>query len=113
VGEGELGGRDGVARGRVHHDDAALGGGFDVDVVDAHAGAADADEALGGGEDFAGDLGLGADQDGVHVRDQAQDLLGGGAVGFDDLIPGLGFEEGDSGGRDLVGDEYLRHGDRV
>ena len=68
VGEGELGGRDGVARRGVHHDDATFGGGFDVDVVDAHAGTADADEAMGGGEDFAGDLRLGADQDGVHVR---------------------------------------------
>ena len=113
VGERQLGGGDGVARGGVHHDDAALGSGFDVDVVDAYAGAADADKAVGGGEDFAGDLGLGADQDGVDVRDQLQDLLRGGAVGLDDLIAGLGFEEGDSGGRDLVGDEYLRHSDRV
>ena len=69
VGESELGGRDGVTRRGVHHDDATFGGGFDVDVVDAHAGTADADETMGGGEDFAGDLGLGADQDGVHVRD--------------------------------------------
>jgi hypothetical protein len=68
---------------------------------------------MGGGEDFAGDLGFGADQDGVHVRDEEEDLLGGGTVGFDDLIARLGFEEGDSGGRDLVGDEYLRHGDSV
>jgi hypothetical protein len=68
---------------------------------------------MGGGEDFAGDLGLGADQDGVHVRDQGQDLFRGGAVGFDDLIARLGFEEGDSGGRDLVSDEYLGHGDSV
>jgi len=68
---------------------------------------------VGGGEDFAGDLGLGADQDGIHVGDQVQDLLRGGAIGFDDLIPGLGFEEGDSGGRDLIGDEYLGHGDGV
>ena len=68
--EGELGGRDSVARGGVHHDDATFGGGFDVDVVDTYAGTADADQALGGGEDFTGDLGLGADQDGVHVRDE-------------------------------------------
>jgi hypothetical protein len=33
--------RDGVAVRRVHHHDAARGGGFDVDVVDADAGAAD------------------------------------------------------------------------
>jgi len=34
-------------------------------------------------------------------------------VCFDDLIARLGLEEGDPGGRDLVGDEYLRHGDGV
>jgi len=52
-------------------------------------------------------------QDGVDVPDERQDLLRGGAVGFDDLITRLGLEEGDPGGRDLVGDEYLRHGDGV
>ena len=98
MGESQFGGCDGVARGGVHHDDAAFGGGIDVDVVDTYAGAADADEALGGGKDLAGDLGLGADQDGVHVHDKVQDLFRGGAVGFDDLIARLGFEEGDSGG---------------
>ena len=36
-----LGGGDVVAAGRVHHHDAALGRGRDVDVVDADAGAAD------------------------------------------------------------------------
>ncbi len=110
VGEGQLGGRDGVARRGVHHDHAALGGGIDVDVVDAHPGTADANEAGGGGEDFAGDLGLGTDQDGVHVGDEGEDLLRGRAIGFDDLVTRLGFEEGDPGGGNFVGDEYLRHG---
>jgi hypothetical protein len=68
---------------------------------------------MGGGEDFAGDLRLGAYQDGVHVRHEGQDLLGSGAIGFDNLVARLGFEEGNSGGRDFVGDEYLRHGDSV
>ena len=36
-----LGGGDGIAEGRVHDDDALGGGGLDVDVVDADAGAAD------------------------------------------------------------------------
>ena len=36
-----LGGGDGIAEGRVHDDDAARGGGRDVDIVDADAGAAD------------------------------------------------------------------------
>ena len=110
VGEGQLGGRDGVTRRGVHHDHAALSGGIHVDVVDADAGAADADQTGGGGEDFTGDLGLGADQDGVHVGDEGEDLLRGRAIGFDDLVTRLGFEEGDPGGGNFVGDEYLRHG---
>ena len=109
VRERQLSGRDGVARRGVHHDDAAFGGGIDVDVVDAHTGTADANEARGGGEDFAGDLGLRTDQDGVHVGDEGEDLLRGRAIGFDDLITRLGFEEGDPGGGNFVGDEYLRH----
>jgi hypothetical protein len=47
VGEGQLGRRDRVARGRVHHDDAALGGGLDIDVVHADAGPADDLEQAG------------------------------------------------------------------
>ncbi len=39
--DGELGDGDGVGAGRVHDDDAAAGGGFGIDVVDTHAGAAD------------------------------------------------------------------------
>ena len=45
-GEGVLGDRDGVAAGSVHHHDAALGGGVEIDVVHAHAGASD-DAQLG------------------------------------------------------------------
>ena len=40
VGKRELGGRHGVARGGVHDDHAAFGGGIDIDVVHADAGAA-------------------------------------------------------------------------
>ena len=48
-----LGGRDDVGRRRVAHDDAALGGGRDVDVVDAHAGAADDLQVRAGLDDLA------------------------------------------------------------
>ena len=40
-GDGMLGGGDRIAERRVHDDDAARGGGRDVDIVDADAGAAD------------------------------------------------------------------------
>ena len=39
--DGQLGHGHGVGSGGVHHHDAAAGGGIGVDVVDAHAGAAD------------------------------------------------------------------------
>jgi hypothetical protein len=58
VGEGELGRRDRVARRRVHDDDAALGGGVDVDVVDADPGAADDLEERGRRDHLGRDLGL-------------------------------------------------------
>ena len=47
-GDGVLGGRDGVAEGRVHHDHAALGRLGDVDVVDPDPGPADHLKVLGG-----------------------------------------------------------------
>ena len=56
----------------------------------------------------------------TEIEDDEVGRLGGDRLqrlgarsGFDDLIARLGFEEGDSGGRDFVGDEYLRHGDGV
>ena len=44
--EGVLGDGNSIAAGRIHHHDAALGGGVEIDVVDAHAGAPD-DAQLG------------------------------------------------------------------
>ena len=55
-GDRQLGGRDGVAAGRVHHDDALLGGGLDVDVVHADAGPRDRPEPGVAVEHVGGDL---------------------------------------------------------
>jgi len=85
LGKGQLGRRDGVARGRVHHDHATFGGSIDIDVVDAHAGPADDLEERRGGEHRSGDLGLGAHRDRVHVFDEFQNLLRRGAVGLNDF----------------------------
>ncbi len=65
--ERQLGDGDGVGAGRVHHHDAVVGGGGGVDVVDAHAGAAD-DAELGRVLEQRG-VGLdgGADDEGVGV----------------------------------------------
>ncbi len=45
--DGVLGGGDRIAERRVHHDHALGGGGRDIDIVDADAGAADHLEVLG------------------------------------------------------------------
>ena len=85
VGKGELGGRDRVATRGIHDDDAALGGGINIHVVHADAGAADDFQQRRGGENVAADLGLRADGDRVNIFDQLQHLRRSGAVGLDDF----------------------------
>src|SRR5208337_1557846 len=65
--EGVFGNRYGIAARRVHHHDAALGGGIEIDIVDAHPGAS-YDAQLGrlvhhGGVNESG----GAHQNGVGI----------------------------------------------
>src|SRR3546814_636189 len=50
--DGVLGGGDGVAVGRVHHDNSTSRGCRNVHVVDADAGAADDLQLVGGGDDL-------------------------------------------------------------
>ena len=69
-----LGGGDRVRLGRVGDDDPALGGGRDVDVVDAGAGAADHLHALGARDQLRGQLGRRADQDRVELADALLEL---------------------------------------
>src|SRR5947208_2459279 len=64
-GDGVLGGRDGVAAGRVHDDDAAARGGGDVDGVHADAGPDDGPQLAGVFEQVGGDPGGAADDDAV------------------------------------------------
>ena len=104
-----LGGGDRVAEGRVHHDDAARGGGGDVDVVDADAGAPDHLQAVGVAQDVGGDLGRRADGEAVVVADDRLQLVGleaGLDVDLDAARPK------DVGGlrAHAVGDENLGHG---
>lgn len=70
-----FGGGNGVAARGVHDDDAVFGGGFDIDVIDANASAADGFQVFGGFEDFGGDFGLAADDEGGNALE-----------GFDELI---------------------------
>ena len=75
--EGKFSGGDGVTRRGVHHDDATVGGSIDINIINTHAGTADTDELVGGGEDLARDLGFGANEDGMDVANQGQELLRG------------------------------------
>ena len=70
-----LGRRDDVRLGRVGDDDAALGGGRHVDVVDADPGAADHLQAVGALDHVRGQLGGRADHDRVVVADRRRQLL--------------------------------------
>ena len=73
--EGMLGGGNRVAAGGVHHHHAVVGGGSAVDVVHAHAGAAEHLEVLGGGENLGRDLRLGADDQAVVITDDFEQLF--------------------------------------
>ena len=67
--------RDGIAEGRVHHDDAALGGSRNVDIVDADAGAADDLEIGRSGDQLFRRLGGGTDGEAIIVADDLGELF--------------------------------------
>ncbi|MNC24978.1 hypothetical protein D3C75_730510 [compost metagenome] len=79
--EGQLAGGDGVAVRRIHNNDAAFGGGFQIDVVHAYTGAADNLQVFGGFHHSGVDLGLAADHHGIIVGDDFhQHILGHGGL---------------------------------
>ena len=105
--DGVLGGGDRVAERRVDDDDAARGGRFEVDVVDADAGAADGAKLLAGGEYPGGHLGFAADDQRVVRGDDAQELVRRQAGADIDL--GFPGEDVDAVLGDRVRDEDLLH----
>ena len=108
VADGQFGGGDDVGGGRVDHHDAGLGGGLDVDVVEADAGAGDDLEVLGGGDGLGVQLGGGADEDRIDVGDRREQLGTVGAVGLPDFeVRAKGL---DRGGRKFLSEEYYRFG---
>ena len=70
-----LGRRDHVRLRRVGHDNPALGGRVDIDVVHAHAGAAHRSQAPGASQELGVELGRRADQDPVVVADALGQLF--------------------------------------
>ena len=74
-----LGGGDGVALRRVHHQHPALGGRRHINVVDADAGAANNPQLVGRFDDFGSHRGARANHQGVVVADDRLELLGGQA----------------------------------
>ena len=101
-----LGNGDGVSTGSVHHGDAALSGGVEVDVIDANAGTPDHAKFLRMREQSRIHLHGGADDERVSISDVlgkiALDVIGG-----DDVPARLLAEERDSRGRSLLGDDDL------
>ena len=96
--------------GRVHHHDALLGGGVDVDVVDADAGAADDPEVGGGGDDLGGDRRAAADDQPVVGRDLRGELgrlEADGLVDLDVRLPPRRMSM--PGGGELVCNENAMH----
>ena len=73
--DGVLGGGDGIAERRVHHDHAGGGRGGNIDVVDADAGAADHFQLLRRLDHIGGDFGRGADGDAVILIDDLEQFF--------------------------------------
>jgi hypothetical protein len=83
--DGVLGGGDDVRGRRVDDHDPGRGGGGHVDVVEAHAGAADDGQLLGGAEDLGVDLRGRAHEQGVGGGDGLEERRAVGAVDGADL----------------------------
>ena len=83
--DGELGGAGDVGGRCVDDHDAGLGGGLDVDVVEADAGAGDDLQAPGGGDGLGVHLRRGADEDRVDVGEGREQGPAVGTVDVADL----------------------------
>ena len=107
--DGVLGRGDGVAERRVHHHDAVGGGGLDVDIVDADAGAAHDLELLGFRQHLGRDLGRRPYGQPLVVADDGAQLGGLQARLEIDVATAL-RENLDSARGKLVGNENFRLG---
>src|SRR4051812_8911840 len=103
--QGVLGRGDRVRLRRIRDDDAPLGRGVDVDVVNSRPGAADHLEPLRAADQVRSELGGRADQDPVELADPLLELV---PVPLQpELDVELLTQELDAGVGDLLGDENL------
>ena len=107
--DGMFGGGDGIAEGRVHHDHAGAGGGGNVHIVHADAGAAHNLQVLRRLQDIGGQLGGAADGDAVILVNDLEQLFLAEARLHIGIHAAL-LEDGNGGRRQLVGDKNLGHG---
>ena len=103
---GLLGGGDDVGKRRIADNDTALGGGFAVDIVNAHAGTADDLELFAVLNDLARDRGGGTDDEPIVVADDLHEFFGRG-VGLEIHLVAFGFQHIDARLRELLRNQYL------
>ena len=101
-------GGDRIAVRGIHDDDAALGGGGDVDIVDADPGAADDLELRRGGEQLGRDLGGRTHRESLIAGD-ALLQLGRAEPGRDSGRDTACGEDLDRTRAQLIGNQYFRH----
>ena len=91
-----------------------LGGGLDINVVHAHAGAAHDAQHLGGPDDFFGDLGFGPHDQRRGVGHQRQEFRLGEPVGqHDDIKFRPLLEQRDAFGGDGVANDDFHNGLKI
>ena len=106
---GLLGGGDDVGGGGVAHDDAGLGCGLDVDVVHAHARAADDAQLRSHGYDLARDVRSGAHHERVVFGNGLDEFIRG-HLQLDIYLQALFRKAVQTGLRQLLGNQdLLRH----
>ena len=94
---GVLGDADRIAARRIHHQNALLGSGFEIDVIDSHTGPAHDPQLAAAAEQFLCDLRGAADNEAVRLNDFRLKLPAGfrqkhhfPAVSAKDLQPASG-----------------------
>ncbi len=108
--DGKLGDRDCIGPGGVHDDDAGVGGGIDVDVVDSDARTTNDAQLRRGGQQLGVDLHGGADDERVGIGEFGFKSAGtelGDLVGGDDIPIRLLLEDGEGCGRNFFSEHDL------